>query len=964
MEDEEYEQEKIKNNIELTNEMAFFRKYYWKERNSIFEEIYKILVSDNKEEEKEDNGEIFEDNLSDVNDFDDNLIQEFNLDSNSNNDEFDMEMKMEVEDEDKVEDENKDEDENNDEDKSKESIDDEHKSFFNINNLKKSKKIIYKNYIEKYLKEKYIFKNKNFSLMANIKKEVFLRINKKDIFRIDYLKQIKVRNEKKEWVCNSYYGLYLLHKIKKCKNPYPVCKPENDNLQQEKTISKEDDFDYIIFNGIDEINDMNYEINLDEIIDNIKKNTSIKSIMKNKNCYSDFLNIKKEDFYKIIPCSKYLYSFYGRNYQEIFTYIFGNESCLNNLEIIEILNDQYYKYKKRFFYLDFDYIDKIKKKKDLKKYFAYWFSKVFLKNNYNDFKSAFENIVKTIDKENIVYTIKSVIKINRKFYNLVNFNEKVYIILNNVNSEKSHAIINNIKNTMEVSSDFSFLVFCNIENDYNINNFFHLYSDNEIRLIMLNDDPKDKKINYNENEIKALFSKDNDLTNFSELIKLFNFNIFINSKEIISFNIIQEISFIKKYIKFIYLECENNRNGNKPKIKNIKFKNREIETIFLKFYEDYCLNFIKNESNMNRFLNIKDSDFFENLVILDILTEKIVKDGNWKNFEKFKVKSLFGLNIDKNFNFEKYKNKNILFTQDNMTSEIFDFAILICENKKLIMKLYQVSTNKTEKDFEKLDIEIIKLHCINIQKNLYKLGEIEDFSFGIITSYTCFEKYKNNISNEFQIMKNNCDKQNYELLIYDIKDKTFKYEKNDKLINFNYLFSIKNEYKIYLPNYNSIFSKNPRFITMKNINQKYNDCIKNYLNSTDIKIIGKISYDKEFLDAKITDDDIALLISGEVIIKDDNKTSDKKSEIIIIKNSSKVQLQKDDKKKKIKIFKYNGENSIIEKNGEVVQELNNIKDISLINSHIILIKLGDNGFLKKKRKNEDLFLEELIAKKK
>ena len=45
----------------------------------------------------------------------------------------------------------------------------------------------------------------------------------------------------------------------------------------------------------------------------------------------------------------------------------------------------------------------------------------------------------------------------------------------------------------------------------------------------------------------------------------------------------------------------------------------------------------------------------------------------------------------KDIDLEKYKGKNIIFTQKSKTAEIFDFGILINQDNQLIMKLYQVS---------------------------------------------------------------------------------------------------------------------------------------------------------------------------------------------------------------------------------------------------------------------------------
>ena len=151
-----------------------------------------------------------------------------------------------------------------------------------------------------------------------------------------------------------------------------------------------------------------------------------------------------------------------------------------------------------------------------------------------------------------------------------------------------------------------------------------------------------------------------------------------------------------------------------------------------------------SDEQLKEVLNLNDGDFFERLIILDIITNKISNNNNI-NFIQLEVDSLYGLYLN-DFDFEKYKNKNIIFTQKSKTAEIFDFGILIIQNNKLIMKLYQVSTRKSNEDLLKLDSDIIKLHCVNIKKNLEKLGDIKEFSFGIITSYSSY----NEISTDYQ----------------------------------------------------------------------------------------------------------------------------------------------------------------------------------------------------------------------
>ena len=134
----------------------------------------------------------------------------------------------------------------------------------------------------------------------------------------------------------------------------------------------------------------------------------------------------------------------------------------------------------------------------------------------------------------------------------------------------------------------------------------------------------------------------------------------------------------------------------------------------------------------------------------------------------------------KDIDLEKYKGKNIILNQKSKTAEIFDFGILINQDNQLIMKLYQVSLKKSKDDLAKLDLDIIKLHCLNIRKNLEKLGKIKIISFGIITSFKCYEEKKK----DYDLMKTDCKNKNFEIFIFNIVKKIFLLKKKTRILLF------------------------------------------------------------------------------------------------------------------------------------------------------------------------------------
>ena len=621
--------------------------------------------------------------------------------------------------------------------------------------------------------------------------------------------------------------------------------------------------------------------------------------------------------------------------------------------ILNELFDMYNEIPSRFFYLDFEYMSNLKTRSDLKKYFAFWLQRAFFMNDSDKYTSFYKTITDSINYEQYEFIIKSLIQFNNNNY----YGKRLFFIFNNVKGEKHHTIINRIKQyTREESYHHNFLIFCDIEDSYNFQKFDEIYKNDDIKLILIPNLIFSETSDDMACKVKELFAEYNEIK-FADLIKIFHFSSFLNYKYEKKEKDFSELSLIKKYIKFFDLIVENDLDETKPLVKNIKFKNKEIETQFLIQYENYFLNSIESDEKLKAVLNLNDGELFEKLIILDIITGKIKKNNN-NNFITIEVNSLFGLEIE-NLDLEKYKDKNIIFTQKNKTTEIFDFGILINQNGQLIMKLYQVSTKKSKNDLEKLDVDIIKLHCINISKKLEKIGNIQKFSFGIITSYNCYSDKKN----DFKLMKEDCENKNFELLIYKIKEKKFYIEKRgDENNKENILLCLENIDFINdincldLPNYDTFFKLKPKLKTMKFINKNYNYCLEDYYDTThkynDIKIIGKIEYDQSFINSTITDNNLGLLISGYIPGKKFDR--DKKLNLSLVDNDINYRIIKESGKNKI--YKRDPKAKYIEQ----IQEFNS----KLSKPHILLYKFNEKNYLSKKRNPENLFLEDIISNKK
>jgi len=1017
------EAEKIHFSSLPSAQMAYFIKNYWDKRDYIFNELYSILygkkppiqekiIKKSRENDPEDDltdikfydlhPEYF--NLFDDTDFrasfylfDDKSKREIKIENenknenNKNNNEYDGENNNENNDEsnsginnnidenndnnDEINnniDENNDNndeinnniDENNDNDDGINNNNGENNDKKNDNNdesnynnekkndddfMTKTKNIIYENYLKNYKERNYKFKNKDFSLSCKANKVIYFQIKNIDVFKIDYLIIIKINDNSYEWVCNSTYGLYLLTKIKGFKKPYPIY-PDNDDDIEIKTISNTGDFDDLMSKGIKEFEDLNYEIDLEGIFKNINKILNFQFLKKVREI-NQIMNLNDQDS-EIEDFDLLKKLFEQKKTIEAYTYIYGSKNYITADLIINTLINIYNDNNGRFLYLDLEYMSKLKSRNDLKKYLAFWLLKAFGKDDFDleNYKSIYTSIIESIDYRQYDLIIKILIEFYHKIYN----KERLFIILNNVKGEINHNDINNIKTSIKVESFYyKFIIFCDIEDEYNLKKLDEIYKTKGIKLILIPDLIFNESLIDATKEINNLFAEYNT-NKFVDLIKIFNFSSFLdyNSEKKEDF---QELPLIIKYIKFFNLIVDNDLNESKPFIKNIEFKNKEIENQFLKQYSAYFVSLLESDEKLQEILNLNDGDFFEKLIILDIITEKIKEKNDNYNFVTLEVNSLFGLDL-KNFDFEKYKGKNILFTQKSKTAEIFDFGILINKDGQIIMKLYQISTKKTKGDLAKLDIDIIKLHCINIQKNLEVLGKINKFSFGIITSNRCFEKNKK----DFELMKEDCNSKNYELLIYNIKEKKFYIEadepKNNGLLNLANIYSINKVNQLELPNYEKFFRLKPVLKSMKYINKNYRYCIEKYYNNNDefndIKIIGKIEYDKSIINSSISDNNLGLLISGYIPGK--KYDTEKMLYVPFSGNDIKYRMVKED-----------GKNQIYKKapNTKGIIEINKL-DAKVINFHLLLYKHKKKKLLGNKRNPEQLFLEDIITNKK
>ena len=211
-------------------------------------------------------------------------------------------------------------------------------------------------------------------------------------------------------------------------------------------------------------------------------------------------------------------------------------------------------------------------------------------------------------------------------------------------------------------------------------------------------------------------------------------------------------------------------------------------------------------------------------------------------------------------------------------------------------------------------------------------------------------------------------------MVYNIIQKKFYVEKEDDgktILSLDNIYSMKDKSILNLPNYDSFFGLKPRLLTMKYVNPNYIHCIEKYFNENkgydDVKIIGKIRYDKTFINASIKDKNLGLLISGNIVEKtnviENNVITEKKTNVS--KNESNKNNMPKIKKYDIKIIKENGKNKIYKKETfcEKIEQINEIEN-KLFSPHILLFKAKEKFLLGNKRNPLSLFTDEIINNKK
>ena len=459
-----------------------------------------------------------------------------------------------------------------------------------------------------------------------------------------------------------------------------------------------------------------------------------------------------------------------------------------------------------------------------------------------------------------------------------------------------------------IPSEYSTILLFFRINSYTISSIENIKSfSNKIISLMPNDNSSNQELppeTYFDSKIKGWTDEDkeqykksikniiNNINNgntidyFIFLIKLLYSESFSqnNSLTISDFN-----NYLEKFLPLLYISiCKENF---KTSINKIKFR-----TNFIKEIIEFQFNFLlsKNLLTDKIFKEIKTKStegiYIEKKIIFYLLT-KLIK------LDKITIEKIYCFNSKIE---QKFTNTGIIFIQKLESAPIYDFGIVNYFDGELTFKGYQIGINKPYESLiylnkEKIAIDILYfISKVNAALNI----KITKFTFGIITTINAYksqmnkkikndnefdddigmdnhdiyddnkdnkkeENEKDNEYRNYNKMKNYCNRNNFEFILFDPKDNLFYIDNENKLEKIDFNIYNKKEFEnnvtnkfIFSNDNNNYLTKmplNPYDITIKNdlefIESKVNDIKEKKLNfiakfeiEQKIEVINKIDF--------------------------------------------------------------------------------------------------------------------------
>ena len=691
-------------------------------------------------------------------------------------------------------------------------------------------------------------KLKDFKVKLAIRYKYYLYLEyneNKNKIQISCLRNIRFGNQY-EWICHPAYLLYFQYCILKYNKPSRVQSiDENkeekvesiDSVYKAELLLKNDNFIYIKDSGVQTI-DLNaiFEDGNKEYI--ISKENVSEYLDYNDN---DPKQIVDSDFIRLNNYNSII-DFCLESHYDNLIYGFHNGNYFFELNLINCLNS--YEKELRFFYLNFKKLDQILNKKHLfKKYLAFWITKLFpdiqQEDSKNNKERNIDNKLKYVEFTNNLINMISINKGNYLQIILDKLNEE--FIKNNIFTNKTLVVLNNI--------DLSYVKWIQDKKFHNLNILFifniqdnfdafqkYYYGSVELKKFFIENkdeilykEPTGKRLG--EDFYSIFKSKDEYEQTKKELViqifkdfknnndKLLNLAFILNISQLINkindkkvslmklrneLGISTNISILKPFLPLINLYVSVDENSNICNLDDIKFKEIFYYNELKKLYISLMMNYLNANSNELYLSDVK-GPLLEKDIILNILTGQIKGDkyNNNLNFKEVDVQSIYCLDYKNENNYENYQDKNIVIIQESKTAEFYDFAFKINNH----MKMGQISIFKDDKDLKKLNKEAIILDLIYFDENKGKLniGEINSYSFAIITSINVFNDYKKSKTEKdkkahtFFKMKEHCKKYNFEFYVYNyFENNMYIYNENkNEIEKFNNFFGEVNKIDLF-----------------------------------------------------------------------------------------------------------------------------------------------------------------------
>ena len=676
----------------------------------------------------------------------------------------------------------------------------------------------------------------------------------KILIDIEFLVKAKFINDEKKkfsfWVCSlEYLKEQLIHlgykeaKIIKKKQILFSEDVEQENKDKESGGSSSESLDNKNINLDIELMENEVRVsknpfNIGNVFDRAQNVFNPWINMDNIKDYLYDLNLSKKNYKKLIFNGKYINNLIDvckkDNNNTFYCY---NQMSGVTLSLLQIFEQKRKTFKTRYFHFNSEYIDKNKKN-----YFYFKVAKLFKK----DEKELYIKAIKSKSEGIINYGIKYIVDILTEVIKLF---EDTFIIFDNIKDDyiltKVKKIINDIK-VQDGVKNFKSLIFIQINSltihlIENIESFsMILPSDSSYKaelplnqyvssLLINNENDKNRYIEkYKKNiEKKILDIKDDSIDYLVFLIQLLYKSSFKENNNFLDYN---AIDYLIKFLPFLYIFLDNEYYYNLS-INKIRYRVDFIKEIISnqvnlllsqKMLSDTIFSQIKTKST--------EGIYIEKEIIYYLITKNI-------EFDKIKIEKIYCFNS----NLEKQiKNNEIIFIQELESSPLYDFGIIIIMNGEPMFKGYQIGINKPRRALLNLSKNKIKMDILYFISKINKFlpHKITKFSFGIITTINAYyaqikknnnyidkndndneidnyiikedekEEENDNEYKNYEIMKNFCNANNYEFIIFSPKEKKFYVDEGDNLKNIifnkyynsklannveNYIFSNQND---------------------------------------------------------------------------------------------------------------------------------------------------------------------------